>query len=184
MWSRACRRSDQLSQGAVERCTQIRDAVAVGFGGRSGQYVDLQRRQDQLWQTKLRVAAASHGDEAVPALAGTDVNVVPTRLSHRDRADGFLTGLGIIVAEKDPRFIRQRMNPGYGVVQPARVATGKVAAGRPECGGKQRVTDKYSILYQVADAVGGVPGGFDDPDFQAADVQRAAIDGERPRQYA
>jgi hypothetical protein len=118
------------------------------------------------------VAAAAKVDELLLVAALGDVNVVAPGI-----ADGGLIGEGaaaglIVVADEDAGLVVQGEETLVDrAVQGARVAAREVAAAGAVVGHEQGVAGEQGVADQVAEAGGGVPGGRDRGDGEAAGVQ-------------
>ena len=118
--------------------------------------IDLQRGYDELRHTQTGIALRSPLNKLLLGRVGRQLLVLGLLLSN-GRFVLELTSAGlIIVSNKHPRLIRQRVKLLDAGVQIVRRSTGEIASGRSHIGHEHSIAGEDSISNHVADASWGV----------------------------
>lgn len=135
---------------------QVNGAVVLCRRHISIAEIDLQRRDDELRHTQTRIALRSPLDELLLGGVVRQLLVLGLLLSN-GRLILELTSTGlIIVPNKHPRLIRQRVKLLDAGIQIVRRATGEIASGRSHIGHEHRISSKDRISNHIANARWGV----------------------------
>ncbi len=135
----------------IYRHFKVGSAIFCRIGHVACAHVHLQRRNDQARHSQRGIAGLPKGDEIFHAATRTDMDVAALLFTH-----GAFPGIGfaprclVIMADENPRLIRQCQNPLHRRVHCCRRAAGEIAARGAEIGHEKGVADKR----RVADDIG------------------------------